>query len=101
MPWICERVSIKISVSEQQQLCNIQFYFFRPQGCQMIDLWDMTDKGAAKKANKPPLCPLLFKGNAYPFRRAFVNSNYVVLQLDYSHYVEFKPKTSIPLHYQF
>ncbi|XP_012530605.1 probable C-mannosyltransferase DPY19L1 isoform X2 [Monomorium pharaonis] len=72
-----------------------------PRGCQMIDLWDVTDNGTAKAANKPPLCPLLFKGNAYPFRRAFVNSNYVVLQLDYSHYVEFKPKTSVPLHYQF
>nr|XP_012218263.1 PREDICTED: C-mannosyltransferase dpy-19 isoform X1 [Linepithema humile] len=72
-----------------------------PRGCQMIDLWDMVDNGTAKATNKPPLCPLLFRGNAYPFRRAFVNSNYVVLQLDYSHYVEFKPKTSTPLHYQF
>ncbi|KMQ96976.1 protein dumpy-19 [Lasius niger] len=72
-----------------------------PRGCQMIDLWDAADNGTAKAANKSPLCPLLFKGNAYPFRRAFVNNNYVVLQLDYSYYVEFKPKISIPLHYQF
>ncbi|KYM99528.1 Protein dumpy-19 [Cyphomyrmex costatus] len=72
-----------------------------PRGCQMIDLWDMTDNGAAKEANKPPLCPLLFRGNAYPFKRVFFNNNFVVLQLDYSHYVEFKPKTSVPLHYQF
>ena len=67
----------------------------------MIDLWDVIDNGTAKMANKPPLCPLLFKGNAHPFRRAFINNNFVVLQLDYSHYVEFKPKTSMPLHYQF
>ncbi|KAM0735340.1 C-mannosyltransferase dpy-19 [Formica fusca] len=66
-----------------------------PRGCQMIDLWDVADNGTAKAANKPPLCPFLFKGNAHPFRRAFVNNNYVVLQLDYSHYVEFKPKTSM------
>ncbi|KYN32938.1 Protein dumpy-19 [Trachymyrmex septentrionalis] len=72
-----------------------------PRGCQMIDLWDVIDNGTAKMANKPPLCPLLFKGNAHPFRRAFINNNFVVLQLDYSHYVEFKPKTSMPLHYQF
>ncbi|EFN81712.1 Protein dpy-19 [Harpegnathos saltator] len=72
-----------------------------PRGCQMIDLWDVTDNGTSRAANKPPLCPLLFQGNAYPFKRAFVNSNYVVLQLDYSHYVEFKPKTSMPLRYQF
>lgn len=67
----------------------------------MIDLWDDADNGTSKAANKLPLCPILFQGNAYPFKRAFVNSNYVVLQLDYSHYVEFKPKTSMPLHYQF
>ncbi|XP_012139747.1 protein C-mannosyl-transferase DPY19L1 isoform X3 [Megachile rotundata] len=69
-------------------------------GCQMIDLWDLVDNGTAKAAGKLPLCPLLFRGNAYPFKRAFVNNRYVVLQLDYSHYVELKPKTSIPLHYQ-
>ncbi|XP_029038463.2 probable C-mannosyltransferase DPY19L1 isoform X1 [Osmia bicornis bicornis] len=69
-------------------------------GCQMIDLWDMVDNGTAKSAGKLPLCPLLFRGNAYPFKRAFVNNRYVVLQLDYSYYVEVKPKTSIPLHYQ-
>lgn len=66
----------------------------------MIDLWDVVDNGTAKAENKSPLCPLLLQGNVYPFKRAFVNSNYVVLQLDYSHYVEFKPKISIPLHYQ-
>ncbi|XP_011696090.1 PREDICTED: probable C-mannosyltransferase DPY19L1 isoform X2 [Wasmannia auropunctata] len=92
--------SMKVSyVVLEEPLCL--GYANVPRGCQMIDLWDMTDNGAAKAANKPPLCPLLFKGNAYPFRRAFVNNNYVVLQLDYSHYVEFKPKTSKPLHYQF
>lgn len=99
MPWICKLVSMK--KTQVQQLHNMEFYFYRPRGCQMIDLWDMVDNGTAKAMNKPPLCPLLFRGNAYPFRRAFVNSNYVVLQLDYSHYVEFKPKTSTPLHYQF
>ncbi|CAK9801429.1 C-mannosyltransferase dpy-19 [Anthophora plagiata] len=67
-------------------------------GCQMIDLWDLVDNGTAKAAGKLSLCPVLFRGNAYPFKRAFVNSRYVVLQLDYSHYVELKPKTS--LHYQ-
>ncbi|KAG7209794.1 hypothetical protein KM043_011412 [Ampulex compressa] len=40
-------------------------------GCQMIDLWDTVDNGSAKAVGKPPLCPLLFQGNAYPFRRAF------------------------------
>ena len=72
-----------------------------PAGCQVIDLWDATDNGTAKAAGKPPLCPLLFRGNAYPFKRAFVNNRFVVLQLDYSHYVELKPKTSEPLHYQY
>ncbi|KZC05765.1 Protein dpy-19 like protein 1 [Dufourea novaeangliae] len=71
-----------------------------PVGCQMIDLWDMIDYGTAKAIGKPPLCPVLFRGNAYPFKRAFVNSRYVVLQLDYSQYVELKPQTTMPLHYQ-
>lgn len=64
----------------------------------MIDLWDVLDNGTAKAAGKPPLCPLLFQGNAYPFKRAFVNKRFVVLQLDYSYYVELKPKTA--LHFQ-
>ncbi|KAL2733395.1 putative C-mannosyltransferase DPY19L1 isoform X1 [Vespula maculifrons] len=72
-----------------------------PQGCQMIDLWDMVDSGTAKTKGKLPLCPLLFEGNAYPFRRAFMNNHYVVLQLVYSHYFEYNPKTSMPLQYQF
>ncbi|XP_043678463.1 probable C-mannosyltransferase DPY19L1 [Vespula pensylvanica] len=72
-----------------------------PQGCQMIDLWDMVDSGKAKTKGKLPLCPLLFEGNAYPFRRAFMNNHYVVLQLVYSHYFEYNPKTSMPLQYQF
>ncbi|CAL7933336.1 unnamed protein product [Xylocopa violacea] len=67
-------------------------------GCQMLDLWDLVDNGTAKAAGKQPVCPTLFQGNAYPFKRAFVNNRYVVLQLDYSYYVELKPKTS--LHYQ-
>ncbi|XP_076241692.1 protein C-mannosyl-transferase DPY19L1 isoform X3 [Calliopsis andreniformis] len=71
-----------------------------PPGCQVLDLWDMMDNGTAKAAGKPPLCPVLYRGNAYPFKRAFVNNRYVVLQLDYSHYVELKPKTSMPLHFQ-
>ncbi|KAL6438695.1 hypothetical protein ACFW04_004595 [Cataglyphis niger] len=66
-----------------------------PRGCQMIDLWDVVDNGTAKAANKMPLCPLLFKGNAHPFKRAYVNNDYVVLQLDYSHYIEVKPKKLI------
>ncbi|XP_020284108.1 C-mannosyltransferase dpy-19 isoform X2 [Pseudomyrmex gracilis] len=63
-----------------------------PRGCQMIDLWDVVDGGAAKTANKPPLCPILLRENAYPFRRVFANNNYVVLQLDYTHHVELKPQ---------
>ncbi|XP_003493984.1 C-mannosyltransferase dpy-19 [Bombus impatiens] len=63
--------------------------------CQMIDLWDLVDNGTAKAAGKQPLCPILYRGNAYPFKRAFVNNRYVVLQLDYSYYVELKPKTSL------
>ncbi|CAD1480605.1 unnamed protein product, partial [Heterotrigona itama] len=66
--------------------------------CQMIDLWDLIDNGTAKAAGKQPLCPILFQGNAYPFKRAFVNNRYVVLQLDYSYYVELKPKTSLNYH---
>ncbi|XP_076656106.1 C-mannosyltransferase dpy-19 [Halictus rubicundus] len=69
-----------------------------PQGCQMIDLWDMVDNGTAKAIGKPPLCPTLYQGNSYPFKRAFVNHRYVVLQLDYSQYVVLKPKN--PLNYQ-
>ncbi|XP_076639114.1 protein C-mannosyl-transferase DPY19L1 isoform X1 [Colletes latitarsis] len=65
-----------------------------PIGCQMVDLWDVVDNGTAKAAGKPPLCPVLFQGNAYPFKRAFVNNRYVVLQLNYSYYVEMKPKIS-------
>lgn len=69
-------------------------------GCQMINLWDILDNGSAMADGKLPLCPLLFRGNAYLFKRVFVNNRYVVLQLDYFHYVELKPETSIPLHYQ-
>ncbi|XP_054004202.1 C-mannosyltransferase dpy-19 [Hylaeus anthracinus] len=70
-----------------------------PVGCQMIDLWDVVDNGTAKAAGKPPLCPILFRENCYPFKRAFVNGRYVVLQLNYSHYVELKPKIpAYPVH---
>ncbi|KAI4490823.1 hypothetical protein M0804_003767 [Polistes exclamans] len=72
-----------------------------PNGCQMVDLWDVVDNGMAKASGKPPLCPLLLEGNAYPFKRAFMNNHYVVLQLVYSHYLEYNPKTSTPLQYQF
>lgn len=57
-------------------------------GCRMIDLWDMVDNGTAKAAGKPPLCPILFKGNSPRFRRVFANDYYVVLQLDYSPFIE-------------
>lgn len=71
-----------------------------PQGCQMIDLWDMMDNGTAKASGKPALCPLLFEGHASLFKRAFMNNNYVIVQLVYTHYFEYNPKTSMPLRYQ-
>ncbi|XP_016906193.1 probable C-mannosyltransferase DPY19L1 isoform X1 [Apis cerana] len=66
-----------------------------PSQCQMIDLWDLVDNGVAKAAGKQPVCPMLFRGNAYPFKRSFVNNRYVVLQLDYSYCVELKPNNSL------
>ncbi|XP_015111012.1 probable C-mannosyltransferase DPY19L1 isoform X1 [Diachasma alloeum] len=64
-------------------------------GCRMVDLWDISDNGRAKRLGKRPLCPILYSGNAHPFRRVFANNHYVVLRLDYSTYVELKPKTPI------
>ena len=51
------------------------------------------DKGKTKNEGKMPVCPLLYRGNAHPFRRVFENRAYVVLQLNYTKYVEYKPKT--------
>lgn len=76
-------------------MLQIKILCFRQAQCQMIDLWDLVDNGTAKAAGKQPLCPILYRGNAYPFKRAFVNNRYVVLQLDYSYYVELKPKSSL------
>lgn len=73
----------------------IRILDFRPSQCQMIDLWDLVDNGVAKAAGKQPVCPMLFRGNAYPFKRSFVNNRYVVLQLDYSYCVELKPNNSL------
>ena len=74
---------------------KLEFLDFRPSQCQMIDLWDLVDNGVAKAAGKQPVCPMLFRGNAYPFKRSFVNNRYVVLQLDYSYCVELKPNNSL------
>lgn len=63
----------------------------------MVDLWDVTDGGRAKRLGKPPLCPTLYGGNAYPFRRVFANNHYVVLALDYSTFIELKPKRPLLL----
>ncbi|XP_066597344.1 protein C-mannosyl-transferase DPY19L1 isoform X2 [Prorops nasuta] len=82
----------------EEPLC-LGYVSMKP-GCQMVELWDLSDKGTAKYEGKPPLCPILFQGHAYPFRRVFVNSYYVVLQLDYSYYVEFKPKNAFPTDFQ-
>lgn len=67
----------------------------RPPGCRMVDLWDLTDNERGKRAGRRPLCPILFRGNAHPFRRVFVNRKYVVLRLDYSTYVELKPSAPV------
>lgn len=59
----------------------------------MLELWDMMDNGKAKSENELPVCPILFRGNAHPFRRVFENRSYVVLQLNFTKYIEYKPKT--------
>lgn len=61
-----------------------------------MDLWDMVDK---RNQRRPLVCPILCRGNAYPFRRVFVNQRYVVLRLERSMSVELKPK--ITEYYQF
>ncbi|XP_057320635.1 C-mannosyltransferase dpy-19 [Microplitis mediator] len=66
-------------------------------GCKLIDLWDVMDNGRAKSLGKRPLCPILSEGNSHPFKRVFANDQYVVLRLDYSTYVEFKPNSPMVL----
>lgn len=61
----------------------------------MLELWDMMDNGKAKNEHELPVCPILFRGNAHPFRRVFENRSYVVLQLNFTKYVEYKPKTRL------
>ncbi|XP_012263120.2 probable C-mannosyltransferase DPY19L1 isoform X2 [Athalia rosae] len=58
-------------------------------GCQMTDLWDLVDE---RNSRRPPVCPILCRGNPYPFRRVFVNRRYVVLQLGPSMSIELNPK---------
>ncbi|XP_046432043.1 C-mannosyltransferase dpy-19 isoform X1 [Neodiprion virginianus] len=65
-------------------------------GCKITDLWDMVDK---RNQRRPSVCPILCRGNSYPFRRVFVNGRYIVLRLERSMSVELKPK--ITEHYQF
>ncbi|XP_015597631.1 probable C-mannosyltransferase DPY19L1 isoform X2 [Cephus cinctus] len=62
------------------------------EGCRMVDLWDVNDNGRQKQAGKSSICPILFRGSAHPFRRVFVNRSFAVLRLDYSKYVELKPR---------
>lgn len=93
----CNEITLKLNEINKHVFLMLQIKIlrFRQAECQMIDLWDLVDNGTAKAAGKQPLCPILYRGNAYPFKRAFVNNRYVVLQLDYSYYVELKPKTSL------
>lgn len=58
----------------------------------MIDLWNFTDNGEAKRQDKRSLCRILYSGDSHSFKRVFANDYYVVLRLDYLTYVEFKPK---------
>lgn len=87
-----KKLSVEYVVLEDSQCFG---YANLQTGCQMIDLWDLVDNGTSKAAGKQPLCPVLFLGNAQPFKRVFANGRYVVLRLDYSHYVELKPKSSL------
>ncbi|XP_043482068.1 probable C-mannosyltransferase DPY19L1 [Leptopilina heterotoma] len=64
-------------------------------GCRMVDLMDLLDNGKNKKSGKPPVCPILYRGYNHLFRKVFSNQNYVVLSLEYSKYVEIKPKKTI------
>lgn len=59
----------------------------------MSELWDLVDSGKAKSEGMAPACSLLFYGaEIHPFRRVFQNRSYAVLQLNYTKYVEYKPK---------
>lgn len=61
----------------------------------MVDLMDLLDNGKDKKLGKPPICPILYRGYNHLFRKVFSNQNYVVLSLEYSKYVEIRPKKTI------
>lgn len=63
----------------------------------MLELWDLTDNGVSKKAGRQPLCPILFRGNAKPFTRVFVNQRYVLLRLDQVTLVKVKPQKTLPV----
>ncbi|XP_014214116.1 probable C-mannosyltransferase DPY19L1 isoform X2 [Copidosoma floridanum] len=68
-------------------------YGYWKPGCKMLELWDFVDRGKAKNEGQVPVCPTLFHGNAHPFHRVFENRSYVVLQLNYTKFIELKPKT--------
>ncbi|XP_058809529.1 probable C-mannosyltransferase DPY19L1 isoform X2 [Phymastichus coffea] len=71
--------------------CN-EYGIWKP-GCKMSELWDLVDEGKMKSKGMAPACSLLFYGaGIHPFRRVFQNHSYVVLQLNYTKYVEYKPK---------
>ena len=61
----------------------------------MVDLMDLLDNENDKKAGKPPICPIIFRGYNHLFRKVFSNRNYVILSLEYSKYVEITPKKTI------
>ena len=61
----------------------------------MLELWDLVDMGKAQKEGQIPVCPMLYRGNAHPFRRVFENRGYVVLELNYTKFVNFKPKSVV------
>lgn len=95
MKYFNQQINREINIYFCKRCTQVRILHFRPSQCQMIDLWDLVDNGVAKAAGKQPVCPMLFRGNAYPFKRSFVNNRYVVLQLDYSYCVELKPNNSL------
>jgi hypothetical protein len=71
-------------------IINIVLWGRKP-GCKMLELWDLDDQGKMKAEGKRPVCPKLFRGDAHPFHRVYENRSYVVLQLNYTKYIEFMP----------
>ncbi|KAL7299964.1 hypothetical protein TKK_0007280 [Trichogramma kaykai] len=84
-----KKLQVDYLIIDETQCYGIGYW---KSGCKMIELWDLMDRGASRGAGKLPVCPILYRGNAHPFRRVFENRSYVVLQLNYTKYLEYKPK---------